>query len=78
MRPMGAKVLKFDSAVGAEGSGIDAFGVDEYSRLSAAALRDCLPALTVILSASEESRCMTGMRQTVVNTSRQEDSGKGS
>lgn len=30
MRPMGARVLKFDSAVGAEGSGIDAFGVDEY------------------------------------------------
>ena len=78
MRPMGARVLKFDSAVGAEGCGIDAFGVDEYSRLSAAALRDCLPALTVILSASEESRCMTGMRQRVVNTSRREDSGKGS
>ena len=101
MRPMGARVLKFDSAVGVhsehdlkeqsdaqiivsrfpfrgEGCGIDAFGVDEYSRLSAAALRNCLPALTVILSASEESRCMTGMRQTVVNTSRREDSGKGS
>ncbi len=30
MRPMGARVLKFDSAVGAEGRGIDAFGVDEY------------------------------------------------
>lgn len=30
MRPMGARVLKFDSAVGAEGCGIDAFGVDEY------------------------------------------------
>lgn len=30
MRPMGARVLKFDSAVGAEDCGIDAFGVDEY------------------------------------------------
>lgn len=30
MRPMGAKVLKFDSAAGADGCGIDAFGVDEY------------------------------------------------
>lgn len=30
MRPMGARVLKFDSAVGAEGCDIDAFGVDEY------------------------------------------------
>lgn len=49
MRPMSTRVLKFDSAVGAEGCGIGAFGVDEYSRLSAAALRDCLPALTVIL-----------------------------
>ena len=30
MRPMGARVLKFDSAVGAESCGIDTFGVDEY------------------------------------------------
>lgn len=30
MRPMGARVLKFDSAAGADGCGIDAFGVDEY------------------------------------------------
>ena len=30
MRPMGTRVLKFDSAVGAEGCGIDAFGIDEY------------------------------------------------
>lgn len=30
MRPMGTRVLKFDSTVGAEGCGIDAFGVDEY------------------------------------------------
>ena len=72
MRPMGARVLKFDSAVGAEGSGIDAFGVDEYSRLSAAALRNCLPALTVILSASEESRYMPYMNHLSLNTSRLE------
>ena len=30
MRPMGTRVLKFDNAVGAEGCGIGAFGVDEY------------------------------------------------
>lgn len=30
MRPMGARVLKFASAVGAEGCGIDSFDVDEY------------------------------------------------
>ena len=36
------------------------------------ALRERLPASQVILRASEESRCVTFMRQTVVNTSRRE------
>mgnify|MGYP006870063399 CR=1 FL=1 len=30
MHPMGTRVLKFDSSVGADGCGSDAFGVDEY------------------------------------------------
>ena len=36
------------------------------------ALRDCLPALRVILAAGEESRYVPLMRHSVVNTSRRE------
>ena len=37
------------------------------------ALRDCLPALIVILSVSEESRYSKHMRQMLLNTGRRED-----